>query len=111
MRFKVWHIPQIGGPRFEVPVNTLREAKLLMVTLAEYDLFQYRNRIKPDYANAQGLVEFDPDDKEDGPDGSWTTWCGPDGEEIEDLDLHQCEQLDRFLSLSRAIDVRMKDMA
>lgn len=55
-QLKVWWIPQIPMKAFEVEVETLVEAKLLLDTLAKYDLFQFENRIKPDYANAGGLV-------------------------------------------------------
>ena len=94
MKLKVWHIPQIPGKKYEVDVSTLREAKLVLDVLALYDLFQFENKIKPDYANAQGLVEFDPKDDTDGPEGSWSTWYGPEGEEVEDLDLEQCGMID-----------------
>lgn len=46
----------------------------MMNVLAEYDMFQYDNNIKPDYCNAGGLQCFDPDDDTDDPNGSWTDW-------------------------------------
>ena len=94
-RLRVWHIPQIGGPTFYVEVKSLREAKLLMHVLADYDLFQFDNRIKPDYANANGLTEFDPTDDTDGPEGSWTTWYNDDSDEIADIPMEEAERLDR----------------
>lgn len=67
---KVWHIPQVPGKSFDVSVDSIAEARKVLEVLAEYDLFQYRNNIKPDYANAQGIAIVE--------DGAWT-----DYEEIE----------------------------
>jgi len=64
--FKVWWIPQIPMEPFTVPVRNPYEAKLIIKTLALYDLFQYQNNIKPDYSNAGGLMIFE--------DGDWTEW-------------------------------------
>lgn len=74
---KVWWIPQIPGKPFEVPVDSLAEAMKLLDVLAQYDIFQFENRIKPDYCNAGGLVVFE--------DGEWTDWCSEDGDDIDDL--------------------------
>lgn len=64
MRFRVWHIPQVPGKSFEIQCNTLATAIGLMNVLADYDLFQLHNRIKPDYANASGVQYYDHDAKE-----------------------------------------------
>ena len=48
---------------FEVWVNNLEEAALLLDTLANYDQFQYDNNIKPDYCNAGGLMIWDNEDE------------------------------------------------
>ena len=65
-RLKVWWIPQLPGKAFEVKVRSLREAKLLLDTLADYDAFQLKNNIKPDYTNMGGLYVFE--------DGEWVDW-------------------------------------
>lgn len=82
---KVWWIPQIPGKPFEVPVENLVEAKLLLDTLADYDQFQLDNNIKPDYANTGGLSFFDANDDSDCADGSWCEWGDEDGREITDV--------------------------
>ena len=56
---RVWWIPQLPMKPFHVPVKSIREAKLILDTLADYDLFQFENHVKPDYSNAGGLEEFD----------------------------------------------------
>lgn len=58
---KVWHIPQIPMKSFEVKVDSIEEGIKLMDVLADYDLFQYHNNIKPDYSNASGLVRYEED--------------------------------------------------
>jgi hypothetical protein len=58
-RYKVWHIPQVPGKAFEVESDDLRTAVLILDTLAFYDLFQFEQRIKPDYSNAGGISEWD----------------------------------------------------
>jgi hypothetical protein len=70
-KFRVWHIPQIPMKPYHVEVSSVQTGVLVLRTLADYDLFQYENKIKPDYANAQGLevfedgewVEYDPEDE------------------------------------------------
>ncbi len=74
---RVWWIPQVPMKAFRVDVKTLDEAKLLLDTLAKYDLFQFENNIKPDYANTGGLEVFE--------DGEWLEWCDEDGCGIDDV--------------------------
>ncbi len=61
---RVWHIPQIPGERFLVPVGSVEEGLIVMMALADYDLFQLEHNIKPDYSNAQGLQKL--------VDGEWS---------------------------------------
>lgn len=56
---KVCWFPQVPCKAFEVPVTSVAEGVKLMDVLADYDLFQYKNRIKPDYANMGELVIFE----------------------------------------------------
>lgn len=53
-KYRVWWIPQIPGKPFHVEVPDLKTARLVEDTLARYDEFQYKNNIKPDYANVGG---------------------------------------------------------
>lgn len=69
---RVWHIPQIPGKPFHVSVGTPAEAKKVLAILADYDLFQYQNRIKPDYFNAGGLEVLEADCAAGGP--CWCEW-------------------------------------
>lgn len=84
---RVWWIPQIPGKQFHVPVKDTDEAIKIMNVLAEYDQFQYDNRIKPDYCNAGGLevLELTEDDNDNLVPG-WNEWYDQDtGDSIDDL--------------------------
>ena len=65
---KVWWIPQVPMKAFEVEVETLPEAVRLLNTLAKYDIFQFENKVKPDYCNAGGVVMFEKES------GEWVDW-------------------------------------
>lgn len=85
---RVWHIPQVPGKPFHVEIPAGRSQSIqialacqILDALATYDLFQYENRIKPDYANAQGLEVFE--------DGEWIEWMDEDGNDIGELRRHQ----------------------
>jgi hypothetical protein len=66
---RVWWIPQVPGKPFSVPVRDVEQAAFLLSTLADYDIFQFENRIKPDYCNAGGLECFSQDG-----DDEWCEW-------------------------------------
>ena len=72
---RVWWIPQLSMEAFLVPVDSPNEGALLLRVLANYDRFQYENRIKPDYSNAGGLQVFE--------DGDWCEWEDADGRDID----------------------------
>jgi hypothetical protein len=74
---QIWWIPQIPGKSFLVPVASVEEAMKLLDVLAEYDAFQFNNRIKGDYCNAGGLNVYEG--------GDWVDWCNEDGDSIDDL--------------------------
>ena len=74
MKLRVWHNCQIGAVNnFYIDVDDINIAWKILNTLWDYDLFQYNNNIKPDYANASGLEYFDEDDNE------WYEWYNEDG--------------------------------
>lgn len=69
---QVWWIPQVPGKPFEVEVDSVEMGAKIMDVLADYDDFQFKNRIKPDYANAGGLRRW-CEDNGDGVPG-WEDW-------------------------------------
>lgn len=82
---RVWHIPQLGikdglggYAAFHVGVAGIDEAIDVINMLANYDLFQFNHKIKPDYANASGLEEYIG--------GEWQEWFELDtGDDIGEL--------------------------
>lgn len=74
---KVWWCPQVPMKAFEVSVASVEEGRKICDILANYDLFQFENRIKPDYTNAGGVSYKDRD-------GEW--YDVPDAED-EWLDI------------------------
>ena len=80
LKFRVWHIPQVPMNPFHVPVNDIREAKLVLDVLARYDSFQFENNVKPDYSNAAGLEVFE--------DGEWVEWYDLDGNSIDEVEIN-----------------------
>lgn len=58
-KLRVWHIPQVPMKAFFFEVSSVEEGVRMMDALADYDIFQYENNIKPDYCNANGLQIFD----------------------------------------------------
>lgn len=67
-RLRVAHVPQVPMKAFRVEVKSLEEARLLFDVLVNYDLFQFENNVKPDYANATFLEEFNEERNE------WVSW-------------------------------------
>ncbi len=85
-QLQVWWIPQIGMKgKFTVNVKSLEEAKRIIDVLADYDIFQFENKVKPDYCNIGGLRVWDEsiDPTEDGE--YWTDWCDEEtGEDFKE---------------------------
>jgi len=76
---RVWWIPQVPMKAFRVAVKSIREARLVLDALANYDIFQFENNVKPDYCNAGGLEVFES--------GEWSEWYDEEsGESIDELD-------------------------
>ena len=86
MKLRVWHVPQLPMKSFKVEVATVEEGVRMMNALADYDLFQYENRIKPDYCNMNGLQMWDETlTEEDMRDmelsDKWVDWYNDDFED------------------------------
>ena len=76
---RIWHIPQIPGTPFHVHVKSIKEAKKILDLLADYDDFQFKENIKPDYSSVAGLEVFEG--------GRWCEWYNEDGEDIESYQM------------------------
>jgi len=80
-KLRVWWIPQVPMSAFRVEVETPIEAKKLLKVLADYDTFQFENKIKPDYSNAGGLETFDEKSQE------WGEWYDENDDDIDNTEL------------------------
>lgn len=83
MKMRVWHIPQVPGKPFKVEIEEddiekcIEKAKMVLDVLAIYDQFEFQNKIKPDFSNAQGVEIFE--------DGKWVDFhYGDDNQTFED---------------------------
>lgn len=94
-RLKVWWIPQVPMTSFDVFVSSFAHAKVLLEALAQYDLFQLDNNIKPDYSNAGGLCIWNEDLEADDCGGKWEDWENNQGEGFDELSLSECVALDQ----------------
>lgn len=61
LKFRVWHVPQVPCPAFKVEVPSYEEAVRLANALADYDIFQEKHRIKPDFSNMNGIQVYQED--------------------------------------------------
>ena len=79
---RIWWNPQVGrvDDQFYMPVATPEEAKRMLDTLAFYDLYQFENRIKGDFANMGGLEVF--------LDGEWCEWESEEYNTMDNLELN-----------------------
>jgi hypothetical protein len=76
---RVWWIPQVPMKAFYVRVKSVKEAIFLMDVLADYDIFQFENKIKPDYSNVGGLQQYEYDSSE------WLEYYDDDGRDIDQI--------------------------
>lgn len=86
---RVWHIPQVPGEAFHVPVTSPTDAIRVMTILAEYDAFQFTQHVKPDYCNVAGLEVWDGD--------NWTEWSDAwtDDQNGDDIDQYAIRLAER----------------
>ena len=79
MKLRVWHNCQAGKvDNFYVEVESIEQAWKILNVLWNYDLFQYENKVKPDYCNMSGLEYFDEEEQ------GWREWYDDDGYDIKE---------------------------
>jgi len=52
MKYKVWYIPQIPMKSFDVETENIEEAIKIYETIINFSIFEFNNKIKPDYSDA-----------------------------------------------------------
>jgi len=76
-KLRVWWVPQVPMPAFYTEVKDVNEAIFLLTALANYDIFQYEQKVKGDYCNAGGLQVTE--------DGEWVEWVNEDDYGIDEV--------------------------
>lgn len=76
-KYRVAHFPQVPCKAFHVEVESVEQGLFLMETLWEYDMFQFKNKIKPDYSNATCFQVFEGDE--------WVDWYNEEGEDASEV--------------------------
>lgn len=72
-KFKIWYNHQIPGPSYEQEVETPELGQAILDAIYQVALYQFRNNMIPDYANAGGVVCLDED-------GEWIDYDAEDWE-------------------------------
>lgn len=60
----MWYIPQISMPAFEREFDSLLDAANALELLTGFALFEYANKVKPDYSDAGGVLYFDSNEQD-----------------------------------------------
>lgn len=83
-KLRIWVVPQIGSDAgtFVMPVPNPETGRRILDALANYDLFQFNNKVKPDYSSASGLEEL-TDDGDPTDDDAWDAWDDGNGNGID----------------------------
>lgn len=58
---RIWYIPQVPMKAFYRDISSLEEGRNLLNTIYDVALFEYYNKVKPDYSNAGGIERWEED--------------------------------------------------
>lgn len=56
--FRAWYIPQVPMAAFDYEAPTKEEATRILDAITKFSIFEYENRIKPDYSDVGGVQEL-----------------------------------------------------
>lgn len=76
-KLRIAYIPQVPGQSFYKEVASVKQALLIGKTLVDFSLFEYEQRVKPDYTDFIDLEQFN--------DGEWDTWYNDEWEDFSEL--------------------------
>jgi len=66
-KFKLWYSHQVPGLSYEQEVPDARTGQMILDAIYQVALYQFDNKMIPDYCNAGGIVYLDED-------GEWTDY-------------------------------------
>jgi len=69
-KFKAWYIPQVPMKAFEVERDTAAEAQSALDLITDFSIFEFENKVKPDYCDAGGVAVWDETEQE------WVDYAG-----------------------------------
>ena len=58
---RIWYVPQVPMNGYYEKVDSVAEGFRILDTIYKVALFEFENRVKPDYANAGGVARFEDD--------------------------------------------------
>ena len=58
-KFKAWYIPQVPMKAFEVERGSAAEALAALDLITDFSIFEFDNKVKPDYCDAGGVTVWD----------------------------------------------------
>jgi len=58
-KFKMWYIPQVPMKPFEVECETAEQAQDALDLITNFSIFEFENRVKPDYSDAGGVMVWE----------------------------------------------------
>jgi hypothetical protein len=72
-KFKAWYIPQVPMKAFEREFDSLETASLVLNAVIDFSIFEFENKVKPDYSDAAGIAMWDEEsgEWEDVDDSEW----------------------------------------
>lgn len=70
-KFKIWYTHQVPGPAYEQEVDTPELGQAILDAIYQVALYQFNNRMIPDYCNTGGVSYLDED-------GDWTDYDAED---------------------------------
>jgi hypothetical protein len=63
-RFKAWYIPQVPMKPFEIEASTAAKAQTILNIIINFSIFEFENKVKPDYCDAGGVSEWNVGEQE-----------------------------------------------
>ncbi len=56
--FRAWYIPQVPMKPFEFQTESQADATMVLDAITKFSMFEFENRVKPDYSDAGGVQEL-----------------------------------------------------
>ncbi len=56
---RIWYVPQAPMDSYTQPVDSIEEGFKILDAIYQVALFEFENRLKPDYSNAGGVSRYE----------------------------------------------------